>query len=148
MQTRKLSVKAFYDLPPAEGLRVAPIVHSLTESPALSLLRTPVSFFQHSAVVSAAKVESGVDMTFDAHACSTRWHSASGHNPEPSGAIINLVSALTKCSVTIPDSADDGDIFISIPRRVRIDFRNCRLTGTGGQQKHRRKYQRCRSDSL
>jgi len=31
MQTRKLSVKAFYDLPLAEGLRVLFVVHTPTE---------------------------------------------------------------------------------------------------------------------
>ena len=31
MQTRKLSVKAFYDLTPAEGLRVCFVIHTPTE---------------------------------------------------------------------------------------------------------------------
>ena len=79
MQTRKLSVKTFYDLTLADCLRVCFVVHTpphadesqISNLQSLFLFRAPIRFFQNSAVVSAAKIETVIDVTLGPHACAT-----------------------------------------------------------------------------
>src|SRR5882724_8713471 len=135
MQTRKLSVKTVYDLTLAEGLRVSLVVHTLNEitmpGPPLPFFYTPVSLFQHSSVVSPAKIEARIDVAFDANACPARGNPTTRDDPQSSGAIVNLVSAVAQRPVAISDGAHDCDLFIAITGGVGVYLGNCCFTGTG-----------------
>src|SRR4051812_45281703 len=98
MQTRKLSVKAFQGLMLAESLRVSFIIHTLalrwSHAGDLLVLRASIILFKHGAVVSATKVEAGVNMTLGSHARSTRRNTTLGHHPKSTGTIIDFVCPL------------------------------------------------------
>ena len=133
MQTRKLTVNTVDYFMLAGSMRAYTVIHTpvATIISQLLLIGTPVSFFHDGAEVSAAEVEPGVDAAFRPDARAARRHTTFCHNPQPAGAIVNLVSSISEDAVAIRDSADDADFLVSVTGGVGVNFGNRCLTGTG-----------------
>ena len=66
------------------------------------------------------------------HARSAGGHATLGHYPNPPGAIINFIGAISQHAVTVGNSPDNSDFLVSVTSWIGIDPGNGLLLGAGG----------------
>src|ERR1043166_6269500 len=96
--------------------------------------RAPVRFFHYSAKAASGKTESVMDVTFRADVGTARRNTAPSRDPDPSGAVVDLVCSGSQHPVTIGNSSGNSDFLIAITIRIAVNFCDVCLAGAGGEQ--------------
>src|SRR5216683_3468277 len=116
MKARKLSIQTGDYVALFENVRACFFFHTLCRCRAvvLSSLGGTTGFLQNCPEAAATPLKSVKDATFHTDTRAARWHAALSRNPDSSGPIVDLVSAVAENSVAVGHVTHDSDFLTSI----------------------------------